>query len=81
MTHGLGKSKGKVSVDHPLSAHQGSVSCDAKSRSARVGKVVHPCRVLIFSKSRVHGYGRLGNGRGIIENLNLIVKLGKIKCA
>ena len=40
-----------------------------------MGKVVHPCRVIIFSKSRVHGYGRLGNGRGIIEKNNLIVKL------
>ena len=40
-----------------------------------MGKVVHPCRVIIFSISRVHGYGQLGNGRGIIEKNNLIVKL------
>ena len=46
-----------------------------KSQLVRVGKVVHPCRVIIFSKSRVHGYGQLGNGREIIEKNNLIVKL------
>ena len=40
-----------------------------------MGKVVHSCRVIIFSKSRVHGYGQLGNGREIIEKNNLIVKL------
>ena len=40
-----------------------------------MGKVVHPCRVIIFSKSRAHGYGQLGNGREIIEKNNLIVKL------
>lgn len=27
---------------------------------ACMGIVVHPCRVTIFSKSRVRGYGRLG---------------------
>ena len=43
-----------------------------------MGKVVHPCRVLFFSKSRVHGYGRLGNGRVIIENMNIIVKLSNL---
>ena len=46
-----------------------------KSRLVRVGKVVHHCRIIIFSKSHVHGYGRLGNGREIIEKNNLIVKL------
>ena len=40
-----------------------------------MGKVVHPSRVIIFSKSRVHSYGQLGNGREIIENTNQIVKL------
>ena len=40
-----------------------------------MGQVIHPCRVLIFSKSLVHGYGQLGNGRGIIEKNNLIIKL------
>ena len=41
-----------------------------------MGKVVHPYSVIIFLKSRVHGYGQLGNGREIIEKNNLIVKLG-----
>ena len=55
--------QGKIVVsNHPLPTHQGSVSSGAKSRLVRVGKVVHPCKVLIFLKSRVHGYGQLGNG-------------------
>ena len=41
-----------------------------------MGKVVHPCRIIIFSKSHVHGYGQVRNGREIIEKNNLIVKLG-----
>ena len=59
MTNDPGESKVKVEVNHPLSAHQGSVSSDIKSRLTHVDKVVHPYRVLIFSKSRVHGYERL----------------------
>ena len=42
--------KGRVQP-HPLSAHQGSVSSGIKSRLVRVGKVVHPCRVIIFRKA------------------------------
>ena len=33
-------------------------------------KISTPLQGLIFSKSRVHGYGRLGTDDKIIENLN-----------
>jgi hypothetical protein len=49
MTHGLDESKVKVMVNHPLPAFQGeSYNIGIKSRLARVGKVVHPCRVKSF---------------------------------
>jgi hypothetical protein len=45
------RSNRKVLVDHPLPACQVKrVSYGVKSRSARVGKVVHPCRVNLFEK-------------------------------
>ena len=36
---------------------------------------VHPCRVKTFSKSHVHGYGRLGESSVIIDNMNESLKL------
>jgi hypothetical protein len=49
VTHGLDKSKVKVVVNHRLLAFQGeSYNIGIKSRLARVGKVVHPCRVKAF---------------------------------
>jgi hypothetical protein len=64
-------------VDHPLPAHQGKcVTYGAKSRSARVGKVVYPCRVKSFRKAVSTVTDDLGTDVMIIENFNLIVKLG-----
>ena len=52
MTHGLGESKVKVVSNHPLPAFQGRglILSGIKIRLVRVGKVVHPCRVIIFCK-------------------------------
>jgi hypothetical protein len=48
-----------------------------KSRSAHVGKVVHPCRVKSFRKAVSTVMDDLGTDFVIIENFNLIVKLGE----
>ena len=63
MTHGLSESKVKVMSNHPLPAFPRKRSNDSgiKRRLVCVGKVVHPCRIIIFLKSRVHGYERLGD--------------------
>jgi hypothetical protein len=42
-----------------------------------VGKVVHPCRVKSFRKAVSTVMDDLGTDVEIIENMNLIVKLGK----
>jgi hypothetical protein len=78
VTHGLGDSKVKVVVDHPLPALQGRelIYIGIKSRLARVGKVVHPCRVKSFRKAVSTVMDDLGTDVEIIENFNLIVKLG-----
>ena len=45
----------------------------ARGRAVPVAKNSTPLRGLIFSKSRVHGYGQiLGKADQLIENLNLI---------
>ena len=46
-----------------------------------MGKVVHPCRVIIFRKAVSTVMDDLGMDVVIIENLNLIVKLGRSTCA
>jgi hypothetical protein len=73
------RSNGKVLVDHPLRACQVKrVSYGVKSRSARVGKVIHPCRVKSFQKAMSTVMDDSGTDSMIIENLNLIVKLGNM---
>jgi hypothetical protein len=42
-----------------------------------VGKVVHPCRVKSFQKAVSTVMVDLGTDSVIIENINLIVKLGE----
>jgi hypothetical protein len=65
------RSNGKVLVDHPLPARQVNlVSYDVKSRSTRVGKVVHPCRVKSFQKAVSMIKDDLGTDVEIVENLN-----------
>ena len=53
MTHGLDESKVKVVSNHPLPAFQGRglILSGIKRRLVRVGKVVHPYRVIIFRKA------------------------------
>jgi hypothetical protein len=81
MTHGLDESKVKVVVNHPLPAFQGeSYNVGIKSRLARVGKVVHPCRVKSFRKDMSTVTDDLGMDVMVIDNFNLIVKLGNLKC-
>jgi hypothetical protein len=78
VTRGLDESKVKVMVNHPLPAFQGeSYNVGIKSRLARVGKVVHPCRVKSFQKAMSTVTDDLGIDSVIIESINLIVKLGK----
>jgi hypothetical protein len=48
-----------------------------KSQLARVGEVVHPCRVKSFRKAVSTVTDDLGTDVMIIENINLIVKLRK----
>jgi ABC-type Fe3+-hydroxamate transport system substrate-binding protein len=48
-----------------------------KSQSTRVGKVVHPCSVKSFRKAMSTVTDNLGTDVIIIENFNLIVKLGE----
>ena len=83
MTHGLGESKVKVVSNHPLSAFQGRglIIFGIKSRLVRVGKVVHPCRVKSFRKAVSTVMDDLRTNVKIIENYNLIVKLGRSTCA
>jgi hypothetical protein len=45
-----------------------------------VGKVVHPCRVKSFRKAVSTVMDDLGTDVMIIDNFNLIVKLGNLKC-
>ena len=40
---------------------------------------VHPCRVMKYSNSRIHGYGLLGDLYLIIDNLNGYSKTCKIR--
>lgn len=76
MTHGLGDSKVKVVVNHSLPAFQGrELMSGTKNRLARVGKVVHPCRVKSFRKAVSTVTDDLVMDSVIIDNLNLIVKL------
>jgi hypothetical protein len=81
VTHGLDESKVKVVVNHPLPAFQGeSYNVGIKSRLARVGKVVHPCRVKSFRKAVSTVTDDLGTDSVIIDNFNRMVKLGNLKC-
>jgi hypothetical protein len=71
----------KVVVNHPLPAFQGeSYNVGIKSRLARVGKVVHPCRVKSFRKAVSMVMDDLGMDSVIIDNFNRMVKLGNLKC-
>ena len=61
MTHGLGESKVKVAINHPLPAFQGR-GLDYSGINSQFVRVVKLCTLaglLIFWKSRVHGYERL----------------------
>jgi hypothetical protein len=81
VTHGLGESKVKVVVKHPLSTFLGdSLNVGIKSQLARVGRVVHPCRVKSFRKAMSSVMDDFGTDSVIIDNSNLIVKLGNLKC-
>jgi hypothetical protein len=81
VTHGLDKSKVKEGVNHPLPAFQReSYNIGIKSQLACVGKVVHPCRVKSFQKAVSTVTDNLGMDSVIIDNFNLIVKLGNLKC-
>jgi hypothetical protein len=74
----LAESKVKVMVNHPLPAFQEeSYNVGIKSWLARVGNVVHPCRVKSFRKAVSTVMDDLGMDSEIIENFNLIVKLGQ----
>jgi hypothetical protein len=78
VTHGLGESKVKVMVNHPCRpSSEESFTGGIKSRLTRVGKVVHPCWVKSFRKAMSMVMDDLGTDSVIIENINLIVKLGK----
>jgi hypothetical protein len=67
-------------VNHPLPAIQGeSYNVGIKSRLARVGKVVHPCRVKSFRKAVSTVMDDLGTDVMIIDNFNRMVKLGNLK--
>jgi hypothetical protein len=71
VTHGLDETKVKVVVNHPLPAFQGeSYNVGIKSRLARVGKVVHPCRVKSFWKAVSTVMDDLGMDSVIIDNFN-----------
>jgi hypothetical protein len=71
VTHGLDESKVKVVVNHPLLAFQGeSYNIGIKRRLARVGKVVHPCRVKSFRKAMSTVMDDLGMDSVIIDNFN-----------
>jgi hypothetical protein len=81
VTHGLDESKVKVMVNHPLPAFQGeSYNVGIKSRLARLGKVVHPCRVKSFRKAMSTVMDDLGMDSVIIDNFNRMIKLGNLKC-
>jgi hypothetical protein len=68
-------------VNHPLPAFQGeSYNVGIKSRLARVGKVVHPCRVKSFRKAVSTVTDDLGTDSVIIDNFNRMVKLGNLRC-
>jgi hypothetical protein len=68
-------------VNHPLSAFLGdSLNVGIKSRLARVGKVVHPCRVKSSWKAMSMVMDDLGMDSVIIDNFNLIEKIGNLKC-
>jgi hypothetical protein len=47
---------------------------------ARVGKVVHPCRVKSFRKAVSTVMDDLGTDVMIIDNFNRMVKLGNLRC-
>ena len=67
-------------VNHPLPAFQGeSYNVGIRSRLARVGKVVHPCRVKSFRKAVSTVMDDLGMDSEIIDNFNRMVKLGHLK--
>jgi hypothetical protein len=67
-------------VNHPLPPFQGeSYNVGIKSRLARVGKVVHPCRVKSFRKAVSTVMDDLGTDSEIIDNFNRMVKLGNLK--
>ena len=75
MITGLGSCKPKVvaAPTLPTSQDEGiDYAGQARSRTVLVIKISTPLQGLIFSKSRVHGYGQLlGIAVEIIENLNL----------
>jgi hypothetical protein len=67
-------------VNHPLPASsEESFTGGTKSRLARVGKVVHPCRVKSFRKAVSTVMDDLGMDSEIIDNFNRMVKLGNLK--
>ena len=72
VTHGLGESKVKVVVNHPLPAFQGRglIIFGIKSRLVRMGKVLHPCRVKSFRKAVFTVMNDLATGLKIIDNFN-----------
>ena len=78
MTHGLGESKVKVVINHPLPALQGRelVLTGVKSRLVRVVNLYTPAGLLIFRKAVSAVMDDLGTDVEIIENYNLILKLG-----
>ena len=62
MIPGLDSCSLRVVTAPTLPASQEEVKCTGKEPDGIDGKNSTPLQGLIFSKSRVRGYGRLGNG-------------------